>query len=282
MKNKKIILLTLISIVTVIALIFMIFTLKNKTYAVSNNKIETTEKTVEVTRENKNEESDQDKIITIILNEDKEYIEANSKTTENKSKKAVSYLKNKNKNKKQEELEENEPTNTTQEEQVIYAYENQEQNNSIQNIDYNEYYIMVNYTANVVNIYGIDSSGNKLDCVKAFICSTGTATPTSGVYKTDYKYRWISLFGNVYGQYATRIVGNILFHSVPYTENYNNASLEYWEYDKLGTTASAGCVRLTVEDAKWIYDNCKSGTYVEFYSDENPGPLRKAKYNKNI
>ena len=42
-----------------------------------------------------------------------------------------------------------------------------------------------------------------------------------------------------------------------------------------GTAASMGCVRMTVEDAKWIYDNCKSGTTVEFYSSENPGPLGK-------
>ena len=78
----------------------------------------------------------------------------------------------------------------------------------------------------------------------------------------------------MYGQYATRIVGSILFHSVPYTKQ-NPANLEYWEYDKLGTKASAGCIRLTVIDAKWIYDNCKSGTKVEFYSDSNPGPLGK-------
>ena len=36
-----------------------------------------------------------------------------------------------------------------------------------------------------------------------------------------------------------------------------------------------GCVRLTVEDAKWIYDNCPSGTYVEIYDSEDPGPLGK-------
>ena len=34
-----------------------------------------------------------------------------------------------------------------------------------------------------------------------------------------------------------------------------------------------GCVRLKVEDAKWIYDNCIPGTKVEFYSEQNPGPL---------
>ena len=42
-----------------------------------------------------------------------------------------------------------------------------------------------------------------------------------------------------------------------------------------GTSASMGCVRMTVEDAKWIYDNCKSGTAVEFYSSEESGPLGK-------
>lgn len=36
-----------------------------------------------------------------------------------------------------------------------------------------------------------------------------------------------------------------------------------------------GCVRLTVEDAKWIADNCPSGTTVEIYDDDDPGPLGK-------
>jgi lipoprotein-anchoring transpeptidase ErfK/SrfK len=143
-----------------------------------------------------------------------------------------------------------------------------------------QYYIKVNYEANVVTIYSEDENGNYTIPYKAMTCSTGTATPTSGTYKIDYKYRWLGLLGGVYGQYCTRIVGNILFHSVPYLTNGNNGSLEYWEYDKLGTTASAGCVRLTVADAKWIYDNCGSGTYVEFYADENSGPLGKPETKK--
>lgn len=139
----------------------------------------------------------------------------------------------------------------------------------------NPYYIKINYTQNVVTIYGKDDKGDYTKPIKAMVCSTGSATPTSGTYKMSYKYRWLALYGGVYGQYCTRIVGHILFHSVPYLENGNQGSLEYWEYDKLGTSASAGCIRLTVQDAKWIYDNCKSGTEVEFYSDSNPGPLGK-------
>lgn len=142
------------------------------------------------------------------------------------------------------------------------------------------YYIKVNYEANVVTIYTIDSEGEYTIPVRAMICSTGTATPRSGQYKTKGRYRWISLFGNVYGQYSMQIVGNILFHSVPYTENRNPGSLEYWEYDKLGTSASMGCVRLRVVDAKWIYDNIPAGTIVEFYSDSNPGPLGKPSAQK--
>ena len=80
--------------------------------------------------------------------------------------------------------------------------------------------------------------------------------------------------GNVYGQYACRITGSILFHSVPY-EKKDKSTLEWWEYDKLGTKASLGCIRLKVEDAKWIYDNCVPGTKVEFYTSSNPGPLGK-------
>lgn len=140
------------------------------------------------------------------------------------------------------------------------------------------YYIKVNYQANVVTIYKKDNSGKYTVPYKAMICSTGSATPHSGTYIMPSGYRskgtWGLMVGGVYAQYYTRIVGSILFHSVPYTKQ-NKSSLEYWEYDKLGTTASAGCVRLTVEDAKWIYNNCPAGTQVDFYADSNPGPLGK-------
>lgn len=144
------------------------------------------------------------------------------------------------------------------------------------------YKIKINCQQNVVNIYEKDSNGEYTKCVKAMLCSIGKATPRSGTYTlTNYgRWKWLGLFGNVYGQYATQIKGNILFHSVPYTEKYNKGSLEYWEYDKLGTNASLGCIRLTVKNAKWIYDNCKAGTKVTFYSDSNPGPLGKPTESK--
>lgn len=142
-----------------------------------------------------------------------------------------------------------------------------------------KYYIKINNTANVVTIYSKDDSGEYTVPCKAMVCSTGIATPKSGVYSMSGKYRWLALFGGVYGQYCSRITGHILFHSVPYFEKSPD-TLEYEEYDKLGTSASAGCVRLKVEDAKWIYENCTSGTYVEFYSSQDVGPLGKPSAQK--
>ena len=138
------------------------------------------------------------------------------------------------------------------------------------------YWIKVNYSANTVTVYTKDADGNYTVPYKAMVCSTGRATPHSGVYRTPQKARWGVLIGPVWGQYCTRITGQILFHSVPYLKERDPSSLEYWEYDRLGTQRSMGCIRLTVADAQWIYNNCPLGTSVEFYSNpSNPGPLGK-------
>ncbi|MBR6206516.1 MAG: L,D-transpeptidase [Oscillospiraceae bacterium] len=139
------------------------------------------------------------------------------------------------------------------------------------------YYIKVNCRMNTVTVYGRDGAGEYTEPVRAMICSTGPDTPQEGVYDiaSMKSWDWLSLFGNVYGCYVTQIDGNILFHSVPYLTMYDRGSLEYWEYDQLGTAASMGCVRLQVADAKWIYDNRDEIAGVEFYSSDVAGPLGK-------
>lgn len=137
------------------------------------------------------------------------------------------------------------------------------------------YYIKVNRTQNIVIVYTKDANGGYTVPYKAMVCSVGLndATPT-GSYNTTDKYTWRLLSGNVYGQYATRITGHYLFHSVPYVTQ-NKADLEYDEFNKLGEAASLGCIRLSVEDAKWIYDNCPKGTPVTIYDSNDPEPLAK-------
>ena len=114
------------------------------------------------------------------------------------------------------------------------------------------YYLRVNTVAYTVTVYTRSDSGEYDLPFMAMICSTGADTPTEGVYRLGWRLEWQDLFFDVYGHYVTQITGNILFHSVPYQVKWDSSSLEYWEYDKLGTSASAGCVRLQVRDAKWI------------------------------
>ncbi len=147
----------------------------------------------------------------------------------------------------------------------------------ITGIENQPYLVAVNRIRNVVTVYGKGASGNYDTPVRSFICSVGSATP-DGYFKTQERYRWHALWEDSFGQYATRITGHILFHSVPYEVNEDPSSLEYEEYNKLGTSASLGCVRMTVEDCKWIYENCPEGFVCVIFDDDlSNGPLGKPK-----
>lgn len=140
-----------------------------------------------------------------------------------------------------------------------------------------QYMIKVNKQQNVVNIYRKNKKGNYKP-YRAFVCSTGAATPL-GSFSLGAKYRWHQLMGPTYGQYCTRVYRGILFHSVWYYKPSKNTQ-SYIQYNRLGTTASHGCIRLTVAASKWIYENCPSGTRVLIYNSGNPGPFGKPKARK--
>ena len=149
------------------------------------------------------------------------------------------------------------------------------------------YYICVNRKQNMIIVYTMDDDGYYTVPYKAFVCSVGLPDPENdgavntpiGTFNTTNQYTWRLLEGNVYGQYATRIVDHILFHSVPYYEQSKD-TLEWEEYNKLGQAASLGCIRMTVEDAKWIYDNCPKGTTVTIYESDKTEPFEKPEAQK--
>ena len=114
-----------------------------------------------------------------------------------------------------------------------------------------------------VLVYGLDMSGDYSILYRAFVCGPGQTTPI-GTFRTPFKAAWHPLQG-CWGQYCTQITGNYLFHSSPYNSPNKN-DLSYRLYNQLGTVCSHGCVRLTVADAKWIYDNCPLGTTVSIYN----------------
>ncbi len=112
------------------------------------------------------------------------------------------------------------------------------------------------------------SSYSKL--AHTFICSTGTKqNPTIlGTFQAAGRNGEWYYFSEsyVWARYAFVIEGGYFFHSVLYNkkgdENPTSSSVR-----NLGSRASHGCIRLQVEDAKWIYDNCSAGMTVVIYED---------------
>lgn len=139
-----------------------------------------------------------------------------------------------------------------------------------------DFAIYVNKLLNCVTVYSVDAEGAETP-VKSMVCSCGRqghGTP-SGTFKLQEGYEWRLMVDNTWAQYAVRFNNHILFHSVPYIKAKPD-TLETDQYNLLGSPASLGCVRLSVEDAKWIYDNVKRGTKIVVYEDDaEPGPLGK-------
>ena len=140
-----------------------------------------------------------------------------------------------------------------------------------------KYWVKVNEQCNVVTVY--EKSGGKWKPIRAMLCSTGLKKPGKetprGTYYMGGRRQWGVMFFGVYAQYCTTISGDYLFHSVQYNKQRNYKSQPTDEFNKLGRHASHGCVRMSVMDAKWIYDNCKAGTKVTIYRSSKPGPLGK-------
>ncbi len=114
---------------------------------------------------------------------------------------------------------------------------------------YKEYYVDVSIKDQKVTVY----YNGKI--IKTMICSTGLdVSPTpKGEYKTDGKGE--SFFSDEFGEgayYWLRFLGAYLFHSVPFD---NNEKIIPEEAQKLGEKASHGCIRLSIEDSKWLYNN---------------------------
>lgn len=97
--------------------------------------------------------------------------------------------------------------------------------------------------------------------VKYWSCTVGApSTPTvSGVFKVGSRGYYFNS-GNVRCFWWTQFYGDYLFHSTTY---YHNGAVAD---SRLGLALSHGCVRLDINNAKWIYDTIPSGTTVVVYN----------------
>lgn len=144
-------------------------------------------------------------------------------------------------------------------------------------IENQPYLVAVNRALCTLTVFGKDDEDKYTVPVKAMACSVGKEgheTPL-GRWNTTDRFEWCYMIDKSYGRYAIRIYKGWMFHSVCYFEKSTD-TLEYEEFNKLGTAASLGCVRLCLADIKWLYDNCPGGFATVIY--ENPeiaGPLGK-------
>ncbi len=135
--------------------------------------------------------------------------------------------------------------------------------------------LRINKEMNTTTVYVQDGANGYIIPLKSFLCSCGDDTPV-GTFRTPEKYRWRLMNSGVSCQYATRLGSGLsfLFHSIIYDRaDVNTMWPETYNY--LGVARSAGCIRFTSGDAKWIYDNCPIGTTVEVYNSLIPGPYER-------
>jgi peptidoglycan hydrolase-like protein with peptidoglycan-binding domain len=112
-------------------------------------------------------------------------------------------------------------------------------------------------------VYVYQLVGKEYVEIKNFACSPGLGnrTPRGVFTNTIPGRRWHYFMEfSIWAQYAFSIEGDILFHSVLF--NRKGGSPTYASVYNLGRRASHGCIRLAVENAKWIYENCARGTVV--------------------
>ena len=171
----------------------------------------------------------------------------------------------------------------------------------LKNTDPEKYYILLDLTNQIVTVYEKDDDGAYTRIVRRMVCTSGRTqidpdipddqgTPTPrGIWKIGGRERFgkFASFAGEFARYWTQIVGGVYFHSAMYGKR-DVDSFKSSAYNGLGSNKSHGCVRLYVEDAKWLYYYACPGTVVNVTSTPSNRELTRklkssipfAEYNK--
>jgi len=125
------------------------------------------------------------------------------------------------------------------------------------------YRVEVDISRQRVFVHQLGEDG-EYELVQTFVCSTGLGNTTPrGIYLNGFPVSVWHHFEkfNCWARYTFEIEGDIMFHSVLYSEQDVDTLREGSVY-ALGSKASHGCVRLAVKDAKWLFEHCKRGSLV--------------------
>ncbi len=125
------------------------------------------------------------------------------------------------------------------------------------------YRVEVSLDAQTVTVYALNEK-NTYDVARSFHCSTGLNNSTPrGIFFDGFpanRWHYFEKF-ECWAQYSYEIEGNIMFHSVIYSDR-DERTLRKGSVSNLGNPASHGCIRLNVEDAQWLYEHCPRGSLV--------------------
>ena len=125
------------------------------------------------------------------------------------------------------------------------------------------YRVEVSIAKQRVYVWQMNEAG-EYEQVQTFVCSTGLGNSTPrGIFLDGGPanvWHHFSKF-DVWARYSFEIEGDIMFHSVLFSEKDPDTLREGSLY-ALGQKASHGCVRLSVKNARWLFENCRKGSLV--------------------
>lgn len=125
------------------------------------------------------------------------------------------------------------------------------------------YKIIVSIKGHYVSILGWANGGWNKE-VKHFVCSCGakkTPTPKGDFKLIERSGSWHQLNAEGWCRYAYRVHRYVYFHSWLYAFK-GDTKIRQNSKELLGQNVSHGCIRMSVDDCKWLYENCEPGTPV--------------------
>ena len=129
-----------------------------------------------------------------------------------------------------------------------------------------KYLILVNRSAHKVAVY--QGSKNNWKQIRYWACSVGkvikgkSITPAGNFRVSGYKiYRFGAQSRSFY---CTVLSSGNMIHSVQYA--HGDSSPVHVVDGRLGYHITNSCIRLLVQNAKWVYNNCHEGTAVIVYN----------------
>ena len=136
------------------------------------------------------------------------------------------------------------------------------------------YYLYMEKGSFTLTIYAKDENGDYTVVYAAYrVAHGGNKTPAGKFTLTDTRERWRDFKDGGTVQYATKYEGHLYLHSPLYaTADPAQMWPKYYDGDKgIGLESTGGCLRMVTEAAKFIYENCPSGTTLEIVNGSPKG-----------